>query len=66
MEGEKARERKLLRVGGMILVPDQSAASGVVGEVCGIALRRRVSRLGSKGVLSGRIILHFRGVFSGQ
>jgi len=51
--GEKARERKLLLVGGMILEPDQRALGGVVVEVGGVALGRRVSRLGSKGALGG-------------
>ena len=56
-----ARERKLLRVGGIILDPDQRLVE--LGEVegSGVACGRRISRLGSRGLLVGRIMLLVNG-----
>lgn len=54
---EKAREMTLLRVGGMILEPDQRLLGLGKPETDGVASGRRVSRLGRRGALGGWMML---------
>ena len=58
---EKVREWKLLRVGGMMLEPDQRLVGLGDVETGGVAKGRRASRLGSRGVLAGRTMALVRG-----